>query len=126
MKRAGSSVLVAATTALAIVSSPAIAQERVRANVSCVSGAVKLAYECKIKLVGAKSGVPVAGADVTVGADMPSMPGAHNVKPIKATLTGEPGAYQVKLALEMHGEWALKISVAGPIRDVVIHHMRFE
>jgi hypothetical protein len=138
MKREWNEALVTAI-ALVMTSSPVLAQERARAEnsptpakekaratVSCSAGAEKLTYECRIELLGAKSGTPVTGADVTVGADMPSMPGAHNVKPVKATPTGEPGAYKAKLALEMHGEWALKITVTGRVRDVVIHRMRFD
>jgi hypothetical protein len=57
---------------------------------------------------------------------MPSMPGMHSVRPVRAKPGGKPGVYSARVVLEMHGEWALKISVSGPLRDQVIHVMRFE
>jgi hypothetical protein len=63
---------------------------------------------------------------LTVGADMPSMPGAHSVRPVKAVPEDEPGRYRARLELEMHGDWALQLNLAGPLRDRVIKVLRFE
>ena len=48
-------------------------------------------YDCVIRLK--RAGQPLTGADITVGADMPSMPMAHNVKPVKAKPGKAPGEY---------------------------------
>jgi hypothetical protein len=48
------------------------------------------------------------------------------VRPAKATPATEPGVYQVRLALEMHGDWALRIDVSGPLRDRVVVPLRFD
>ena len=55
-----------------------------------------------------------AASTVRVGADMPSMPMAHNVRPVQATAGPEAGTYRARLTLEMHGDWALRIDVTGP------------
>ena len=99
--------------------------ERARAKVACVETEHKLVYDCRIVLIGKKSGQPLAGATVVVGADMPSMPMAHSVKPVTAKPAGRPGAYEARIELEMHGEWALKLDISGPTRDRVIHKMHF-
>lgn len=107
------------------IAAPAAAQ-RVNADVECKPTAVALAYDCKIALKDARNGAPVAGAALSVGADMPSMPMAHNVKPVMATPGKAPGEYDARIALEMHGEWALRLQVSGPVRDVVVKKLRFE
>jgi hypothetical protein len=63
---------------------------------------------------------------VRVGADMPSMPMAHNVRPVQAAAGQEAGTYRARLTLEMHGDWALRIDVTRPVRDRIIKLMRFE
>ena len=68
----------------------------------------------------------MTGVEVTVGADMPSMPMAHNVKPVKAVPGSEPGTYRARIELEMHGDWAVKVDLAGPVRDRIVKSMRFE
>jgi len=67
----------------------------------------------------------VSGAEVSVGADMPSMPMAHNVKPVKAKPGAAPGEYDARIELEMYGEWALKLNVRGPARDVIVKKLDF-
>src|SRR5262249_44212503 len=83
-------------------------------------------YDCAIKLTDARTGEAVTGAELTVGADMPSMPMAHNVRPAKATATTEPGTYHARIQLEMHGDWVLGPDLAGHIRDRVVKPLRFE
>ena len=111
--------------ALAGFVAPAVAQQTT-ADIACKPTVEKLVYDCDIRLKDRKSGKPVTGAQVTVGADMPSMPMAHNVRPVKATPGTEPGAYKARLALEMHGEWAVKLRLAGPVRDQIVQTLRFE
>ena len=102
-----------------------LAGERVAADVSCTATAEKLTYDCMIMLKGKKSGEPVAGAEVVVKADMPSMPLAHNVRPVKAAAGSTPGYYTATLELEMLGEWALTLDVSGPTRDRVVKKLDF-
>lgn len=80
-------------------------------------------YDCLIRLT--RAGEPLAGAQLTVGADMPSMPMAHQVKPVKAQPTNVPGEYRARLDLEMSGEWAVKLRLSGPVRDQLILHYTF-
>jgi hypothetical protein len=73
-----------------------------------------------------RGGRPLEGADVTVGADMPSMPMAHSVRPAKATPGAKPGEYKARLTLEMLGEWAIKVRLDGPVRDLLVLHYEFD
>jgi hypothetical protein len=115
-------VLVCAALALPVTGHSA---ERGIAEVYCTPTGEKLVYDCMIMLVGKQSGKPIEGAKVVVGAAMPSMPMAHNVKPVKAMAKGKPGMYHARLHLAMEGEWALTMDVSGPTRDKLIHTMRF-
>jgi len=103
----------------------ALAQERMGAEVSCTQVGTTMAYDCVLMLKGRTSGQPIQGAAVVVGADMPSMPMAHNIKPVKAEPTGKAGEYKFRITLEMHGEWALKIRLAKPRQDLIVHKMMF-
>ena len=113
-----------AALALARAAAPAAAQ-RLAADVDCKPTKHDLVYDCRIALKEAKSGQPVSGAEVSVGADMPSMPMAHNVKPVKAKPGAAPGEYDARIELEMYGEWALKLNVRGPARDVIVKKLDF-
>jgi hypothetical protein len=62
---------------------------------------------------------------VTVGADMPSMPVAHNVRPVTAEAAATPGEYRARLALEMLGDWAVRLTVSGPVKDQVVEVRNF-
>ena len=63
---------------------------------------------------------------MTIGADMPSMPLAHNVRPVKAEAGPAAGMYQARIQLEMLGDWTLRLDVGGKVRDRVVAPMRFE
>lgn len=102
---------------------PAFAQ-RVRGELACKPTKTDFIFDCTIKL--ARDGQPLVGAEITVGADMPSMPMAHNVKPVKAKPGRAPGEYEAKLDLEMLGEWAVKLRLAGPVKDQLILHYDFD
>jgi YtkA-like len=117
---------VLAVAATAALLSGAEAAERARADISCQPGAKMLQYDCAIKLTNARTGAPLTKVDLTVGADMPSMPMAHNVRPVKATPTEEPGTYRALIELEMYGDWALQLNLVGELYDRVIKIMRFE
>jgi len=95
--------------------------QRVRAEMECKFTGTDFVYDCLIRL-----SPPTPGVQLTVGADMPSMPMAHNVKPVKARPGKLPGEYQARLDLEMTGEWAVKLRLAGPLRDQLILHYDFD
>ena len=119
-------ILAAVAALLALYPQAAHAQVRAKAAVTCVFAGQVLEYDCTIKLANARSGEPLSGLAVSVGADMPSMPGMHNVRPVKATEQAEKGVYRVRLELEMHGDWAVQIDLGGAVRDRVIAMLRFE
>lgn len=104
---------------------PVEAADRAAAHVTCTPAGAALTYDCTIDLANAATGVPLTGVGLTVGADMPSMPMAHNVRPTRAVPAAEPGVYRVRLELEMHGEWVLRLRLSGPIRDQIFVHLNF-
>lgn len=107
----------------ALLGAPALAQGT-RAELACRFTGTDFVYDCVIRL--ARGGQPLVGAQVTVGADMPSMPMAHNIAPVKAAPGKLPGEYQARLDLEMTGEWAVKLRLAGPVRDQLVLHYEFD
>jgi hypothetical protein len=108
--------------ALALAGLPlaSAAQVRLDADVTCAATKHDLVYDCRILLRERGSGKPVTGAELALGADMPSMPMAHNVKPVKAAPGSAPGEYTARIELEMFGEWALKLDVRKPVRDRIV------
>jgi len=95
-----------------------------KADLSCKATRTDFVFDCTIRL--SRGGKPLEGATVTVGADMPSMPMAHTVKPVKAQPAQAPGEYRAQLDLEMLGVWAVKLRLAGPVRDQLILHYEFD
>ena len=113
-------------TVLGLLPMLADADERKAAEVECTPVEQQaLVYDCMITLKGKKSGTPVVDAEFTVGADMPSMPGAHNVHPVPAEPHGMPGMYRARIELEMTGEWALKLDFTKPSRDRLVKKLQF-
>jgi len=108
---------------LALAAFPAAAQ-RTEAELDCRFTGTDFVYDCVIRL--ARGGAPLPDMQVTVGADMPSMPMAHNVKPVKAKPGKKPGEYRARLDLEMTGEWAVKLRLSGPLREQLILHYDFD
>jgi hypothetical protein len=104
---------------------PALAHAQTpKAELQCESTGTDFVYDCIIRL--SRGGKPLEGARITVGADMPSMPMAHNTKPVKAQPAQAPGEYKAKLDLEMLGVWAVTLRLAGPVRDQLILHYEFD
>jgi hypothetical protein len=103
----------------------ALAADRARATVTCKAAAEKFAYDCIFKLTNARTGAALDNARVTIGADMPTMPMAHNVRPVTATATGAPGEYQARVTLEMYGDWAVRLTIAGALRDQLVEILNF-
>jgi len=100
------------------------AAERAKGTLECKPTGTDFVYACVIRLT--QDGKPLKDVKLTVGADMPSMPMAHNVKPVVAKPTAEPGVYEAKLDLEMLGLWVVKLRLAGPVRDQLILRYEFD
>ena len=95
-----------------------------KADLRCKATGEDFVYDCTITL--RRGGQPLAGAEVTVSADMPSMPMAHSVRPAKAKPGTKPGEYRARLDLEMLGGWAVKLRLDGPVRDLLVLHYEFD
>jgi hypothetical protein len=108
---------------LALLVPHAVLAQKIEAKLDCRHTGKDFIYDCRISLE--RRGEPLSGVQITVGADMPSMPMAHNVKPVKAQPTKTPGEYRARLDLEMSGEWAVKLRLSGAVRDQLILHYTF-
>ena len=97
---------------------------KMMADIDCKGTNHKLVYDCMIKLSEMKTGNKINGAEFSVGADMPSMPDTHNLKPEVAHEMGI-GMYKVNLNLEMFGEWTIKLDFKKPHRDMIVKKMTF-
>lgn len=118
--------LVLAMASCVLTASVLAQTPRHRVDLACQPTDAAMVYLCTIGVTDA-SGNPVIGVDMTVSADMPSMPMAHNVKPVKAApVQGKPGTYQGRIELEMLGEWAVKLQVKAPRPDVVVRKFDFQ
>lgn len=96
--------------------SAAAQSTRAKVDLRCEAVGRGPTLEC-VTLIAATDGKPIDGAQVQLGATMPSMAMAHHVKTVTAAPTGKPGEYRGTLVLEMSGVWAVQIDVAGPLRD---------
>jgi hypothetical protein len=63
---------------------------------------------------------------VTVGADIPFVPMAHNIRPVIAKAAGSPGEYQARLTLEMYADCAVRLKIGGPLRDQLVEVRSFD
>jgi hypothetical protein len=116
----------AATLSAVFLCTTAQAQVRARAEVACKPTGTPLEYDCTVALKNSRTKEPLSGVTVSVGADMPSMPGAHSIRPVAAEKGTEAGTYRARIVLEMHGDWALRLDLSGPLRDRVFKTLRFE
>ena len=112
---------------LALVPAIALAAgERPMVKVQCKPTDEKLVFHCTFEVMGKKSHEPIEGAAFKVNADMPTMPLAHNVRPIRPEpVAGTPGRYEGKIEVEMLGEWTIKMTFDEPVRDIVIEKVTF-
>ena len=105
------------TYALALTMASGIAQANMaKTQTSCMPYEQALTYACMVNLsVHSK---PVSNAGISVSADMPSMPMAHNMRQIIATpVAGLTGQYEFVLVLEMAGDWRLVYNISSPFMD---------
>ena len=110
--------------ALFLLSVTAIAGKKM-AMVDCQATGGKLAYDCMITLTDKTTGAPVLDGEFTVSADMPSMPGVHNVEPVLAQ-HHRMGMYRAHIELEMYGEWVLVMDFTKPERDRIVRKLVFD
>jgi hypothetical protein len=103
---------------------PLIAFAQTRGDMQCKPAGKDLIYDCVFRL--ARADQPVSGAQLTVAADMPSMPGEHTLKPVKARAGKGPGEYVATLDLDMPGEWDVKLRLTGAVRDQLVIHCQFD
>ena len=69
----------------------------------------------------------MSGYSGIVGATMPSMAMAHNVKPVKFTeKEGMAGHYEFIIQLEMLGEWMFQYDISQPKRDRIMEKLIFD
>jgi len=87
-----------------------------KTQTSCTPHEQVLIYTCKVYLsVHSK---PVTNAGISVSADMPSMPMAHNMRQVVAApVAGFAGQYEFVLVLEMAGDWRLVYHISSPFMD---------
>jgi len=90
------------------------------ARVSCVPETHLLRQLCTVTLTDRNTGRNLDGATVTLSADMPSMPLAHSVRPVRAK-AGGGGIYSGVLELEMTGRWVIAVRITGPVSDQITH-----
>ncbi|MGY3618334.1 FixH family protein [Bradyrhizobium sp. USDA 10063] len=102
------------------------AQARLTAEVNCRPTAETLQYDCEIRIQDPSTSRPLSGVNLSIGTEMPSMPGMHHRAPVKATEDPAGEIYRVRLELEMYGEWALQLNIAGHVRDRLVKRIRFE
>ncbi len=98
--------------------------QKVRGEMECRFTGTDFVYDCKVKLE--RGGKPLENVRISIGADMPSMPMAHNIKPVVAKPGKAPGEYAAQLDLDMTGEWAIKLRLSGAVRDLVILNYVFD
>ena len=95
-----------------------------KSQTECTATAKKLQYNCNVLFLDKKK--PMSGYSGIVGATMPSMAMAHNVKPVKFTeKEGMAGHYEFIIQLEMLGEWMFQYDISQPKRDRVMEKLIF-
>ena len=95
-----------------------------KSQTDCKATSKKFQYNCIVLFLQKKE--PMSGYSGIVGAKMPSMAMAHNVKPVKfSEKEGMAGHYEFTIQLEMLGEWMFQYDIAIPKRDRVMEKLIF-
>lgn len=110
---------------LAFTITPTLAQSGLAAALACEPEEARLAYLCTIHITDQASGDAVDGLAIQVKADMPSMPLAHNIPPVRARTTNDAGVYEFPITLDMYGRWAFSMTIAGPRQDMLVEILNF-
>ena len=96
----------------------------IKSQTECTATSKKFQYNCNVLFFHKKE--PMSGYSGIVGATMPSMAMAHNVKPVKFTEKEElAGHYKFTIQLEMLGEWMFQYDISIPKRDRVMEKLIF-
>lgn len=109
-----------------LMASPALGNTGLNATLACEAAGSRLAYICTIHITEQGTNNPVDGLAIQAKADMPSMPMAHNIPPVRAQALGEPGMYEFPITLDMYGRWAFAMTIAGPRQDMLVEMLDFE
>ena len=97
----------------------------IKSQTECTATSKKFQYNCKVLFFHKKE--PMSGYSGLVGAKMPSMAMAHNVKPAKfSEKEGMVGHYEFTIQLEMLGEWMFQYDITNPKRDRVLEKLVFD
>ena len=95
-----------------------------KSQTECTATSKKFEYNCNVIFFHKKE--PMSGYSGIVGATMPSMAMAHNIKPVKFTKKeGMAGHYKFTIQLEMLGEWMFQYDISIPKRDRVMEKLIF-
>ena len=96
-----------------------------KSQTECTATSKKFEYNCNVIFFDKKE--PMSGYSGIVGATMPSMAMAHNIKPVKFTKKeGMAGHYKFTIQLEMLGEWMFQYDISEPKRDRVMEKLIFD
>ena len=96
----------------------------IKSKTECTATSKKFQYNCNVLFFHKKE--PMSGYSGIVGAKMPSMAMAHNVKPVKfSEKEGMAGHYEFTIQLEMLGEWMFQYDISIPKRDRVMEKLIF-
>ena len=96
-----------------------------KSQTECTATSKKFQYNCNVLFLHKKE--PMTGYSGIVGATMPSMAMAHNVKPVKfIEKDGMAGHYEFTIQLEMLGEWMFQYDISAPKRDRVMEKLIFD
>ena len=109
---------------LAIIAPTVLYPMMTKSQTECTATSKKFQYNCNVLFFHKKD--PMSGYSGIVGATMPSMAMAHNVKPVKFTEKGGMvGHYEFTIQLEMLGEWMFQYDISIPKRDRVMEKLIF-
>ena len=96
----------------------------IKSQTECTATTKKFQYNCNVLFFHKNE--PVSGYSGIVGAKMPTMAMAHNVKPVKfSEKEGMVGHYEFTIQLEMLGEWMFQYDISIPKRDRVMEKLIF-
>ena len=96
----------------------------IKSQTECTATSKKFQYNCNVLFFHKKE--PISGYSGIVGAKMPSMAMAHNVKPVKFSEKERMvGHYEFTIQLEMLGEWMFQYDISIPKRDRVMEKLIF-
>jgi len=97
----------------------------IKSQTDCKATSKKFQYNCNVSFL--QKNKPMSGYSGFVGAKMPSMAMAHNVKPAKFSEKEDmAGHYEFTIQLEMLGEWMFQYDISIPKRDRIMEKLIFD